>query len=536
MFEPSQLSMRASKRQATRAACAGIKDSVVALFPEKLRAEVRVDVQEVACGDSSCAPVHTRVAFWFIEGMTEIKFDCPSTEVTREALEKDIPAKKLLQKWLATAVDIGNEDNALSVDERGNKKIMIAVVEQRGLMLALASEALKGDRDVVATAVRNNGLALRYASENLKATGDIVLTALQQNSSAIDYASPSLKNNREVVLEAARLGQVAWALKDAPQDFKSDFDILMTSVSSDGDALQWASPEILEDHSIVLGAVSQCGSALRFAAPSLKASSTIVLAAVQNDGLAIRFSKSYTSGVLDRTLVLAAVQQNGKALKLVYGALKSDPQVILEALKSTGKALEFVNIYDRGNIQFVVEALANWGGAIHYASSSVRPGSVVSAPNRRKGAVHEYLVAQFRQHQSLMTFLRGSVSLKYNALNEACKAHGVRTRSKARTEATSALANIDLLGEDSARAFRRQVADYIGAPYGHEWSMICRAMRGLQRYLKGLYSDYFHNGVRNLGEPRCPYPMAMYCACEDEGYPESDDEDDCFGEFGCDCC
>eukprot|EP00971_Amphidinium_carterae_P168600 3340570-Amphidinium_carterae.1 len=61
------------------------------------------------------------------------------------------------------------------------------------------------------------------------------------------------------------------AFAKVPKRYRADQEIVLTAVTRDGSALQYAAKECKADHEIVLTAVTQNGSALQYAAEECKA-------------------------------------------------------------------------------------------------------------------------------------------------------------------------------------------------------------------------------------------------------------------------
>eukprot|EP00971_Amphidinium_carterae_P120335 2384464-Amphidinium_carterae.1 len=76
-------------------------------------------------------------------------------------------------------------------------------------------------------------------------------------------------------------------LRDVPERYRADREIVLEAVKKNGRALAFAAKECKSDREIVLGAVQQDGHALECAAEECKADSAIVLAAVQQNGHAL---------------------------------------------------------------------------------------------------------------------------------------------------------------------------------------------------------------------------------------------------------
>ena len=78
----------------------------------------------------------------------------------------------------------------------------------------------------------------------------------------------------------------------ADESLKSDREIVMTAIKSDGLVLQFAAEEVKADRGIVLNAVRKkyfLDSALKYCSDVLKADREIVLTAIQADGFSLQY-------------------------------------------------------------------------------------------------------------------------------------------------------------------------------------------------------------------------------------------------------
>ena len=150
-------------------------------------------------------------------------------------------------------------------------------------ILQYASPEIKGDRDIVLDIVQKYGYALKWASQELCEDPDVVLAAVQQNGMVLDYASSELRGNQEIVLAAVT--EYGYSLEYASPELQIDREIVLAAVKTNGGALKFASRELREDLEVVLSAVQNNGLALQYASEELRGDQDIVLAAVTNFGV-----------------------------------------------------------------------------------------------------------------------------------------------------------------------------------------------------------------------------------------------------------
>jgi hypothetical protein len=95
------------------------------------------------------------------------------------------------------------------------------------------------------------------------------MTAVSTNGNALYYASEELRADREIVMAAVSID--GFSLVYASEELRADREIVMTAVSNDGRALKYVSEELQADREVVLTAVSNDGGALQYASPELRA-------------------------------------------------------------------------------------------------------------------------------------------------------------------------------------------------------------------------------------------------------------------------
>jgi|LWDU01.1.fsa_nt_gi hypothetical protein len=254
---------------------------------------------------------------------------------------------------------------------RADRKAVLEVVSQNGLMLEHVDNSLKDDPEVVLVAVNNNSDAFKYADDSVKANSEVVLAAVNQDGSVLEFVADSLKADPEVVLAAvnqdgeafkyaddsikanrkvnlAVVNQDGLLLEYLDDTFKADQEMVLAAVNQDGDAFEYAADSLKADREVVLAAVNNSSNAFYYAADSLKADREVVLAAMNSEYKGRRFENpqlEYADDSLkaDREVVLAAVNQNGLALEYAANSLKSDREVVLAAVKKDGDALGYAS-------------------------------------------------------------------------------------------------------------------------------------------------------------------------------------------------
>lgn len=213
-----------------------------------------------------------------------------------------------------------------SDEVQADRKLVMEAVLQSGVALALAAEELRCDREIVLHAVRSDGLALAHASSELREDLDLVLIAVQQNGRALSHASRKLRTNREVVLAAVK--QCGYVFADAVMEvsFREDYNIALAAVEYDGCLLKDVSKHLRGNRAIVLSAVRSNGNAIQWATPNFRNDHEVMKMAVCYHGTLLRCASEELRD--NRELVLLAVLQHGYALSYASAALKADTELV----------------------------------------------------------------------------------------------------------------------------------------------------------------------------------------------------------------
>ena len=204
--------------------------------------------------------------------------------------------------------------NGASAAVRGDREVVLAMVQRDGTELRFASEALRADKEVVLEAVRHGkkgdrgGDVLQWADTAMCGERKFITAAAidcHGGASAVGYASEALRGDRKFILK------------------------MIAGFPGGGMSLAHASLALRGDRDVALAAARQDGRSLRFAAESLRA---------------------------DRKLVMAAVQQDPQAMLFALGGLRADAQCAIAAAKlHGGRALDFMDEALRGDIDVVLQ-------------------------------------------------------------------------------------------------------------------------------------------------------------------------------------
>eukprot|EP00929_Paragymnodinium_shiwhaense_P115495 TRINITY_DN8441_c0_g1_i9.p1 TRINITY_DN8441_c0_g1~~TRINITY_DN8441_c0_g1_i9.p1 ORF type:complete len:1202 (+),score=221.69 TRINITY_DN8441_c0_g1_i9:120-3608(+) len=284
------------------------------------------------------------------------------------APEKPVAYKKaaleavVRKKW-SERKDDGTEEvkwgpqlwrNLGEVDENNAcyREVVLAAVEKAGdeasqILEMLLKDAKKGqisksltcDAQVVMEAVKSNGLAIEFASTRLQDEDEVAEAAVGQNGSAIAFVSTRLKEKREFVIKAvSKAGHTLEFLST----FKSDEEVVMSAVKSDGLALQYADEDLQKCKKVAIAAVQQNPDGLKFV--RFVPVKQVATAAVQQD-----LTKQSVSGFMDSSSCVEVLLAALGTTKENIHALQHVPTEALKTRK-VGMALISQNV---DNLQYV---------------------------------------------------------------------------------------------------------------------------------------------------------------------------------------
>nr|CAG4716949.1 unnamed protein product [Naegleria fowleri] len=174
-------------------------------------------------------------------------------EIVLEAIKENkkallfIPKELLFDYELMLTVlkAIFPEFSHLNSFNYSQKDIMMKLIQENGLFLEFASDALKNDGEFELLAVPQNGEALEYVSDELKRGQQVVLKAVNQCGYSLIFAASELKNNKEVVLKVVRQNGIA--LANASNELKNDREVVLCAVRQNGYALEFAGDRMRRD-------------------------------------------------------------------------------------------------------------------------------------------------------------------------------------------------------------------------------------------------------------------------------------------------
>lgn len=210
--------------------------------------------------------------------------------------------------------------------------------------------------NALAERVRRNWRMLQHAPDQMKSDKNLVLDAVRQSWEALQFAADHLKADRQIALVAVE--QDGLALEHVSETLHTDREIMLLAVQRTWRALRYAAFDIAGDLEIAFIAVHQDWRALQYLSPELCDNKELLETAVQQSGLALRYASKRLQK--DHAIVLAAVRQNGNAFSHAAIELRADRQFVLAAVWKNGAALRYVDPDLRVDKEVALAAVSGW--------------------------------------------------------------------------------------------------------------------------------------------------------------------------------
>jgi hypothetical protein len=113
-----------------------------------------------------------------------------------------------------------------------------------------------------------SGVCIYWTGQEYKSDRELVLIAVKSNGEALEFVNSSFYSDKEVVLTA--VSSYGRALSFADEELKDDFEIVMEAVRNNGTAVKFASKRLKQNPKICLAAIEQSRAAYRDLDPSMK--------------------------------------------------------------------------------------------------------------------------------------------------------------------------------------------------------------------------------------------------------------------------
>ena len=143
-------------------------------------------------------------------------------------------------------------------------------------------------------AVGHSGYALQHAAPSLQADEAVVLKAVSSNQDALQYASEGLRRSKDFVLPV--IAQHGYSLRLLDWDLRADPDVVLAAVTDKGRSFQYADDTLKRDKAFVLQVVAVDGRALEYASSELRGDAEVAEVAVAQNPKAARFLHTHVHG------------------------------------------------------------------------------------------------------------------------------------------------------------------------------------------------------------------------------------------------
>lgn len=198
------------------------------------------------------------------------------------------------------------------------------------------------DKDVVIKLMEVHAYAIGInfdsLSPELKADKDVVLASVKSNYNTLNYAADELRDNKEFMIKAVNID--GRALAYASDRLKDNLDVVMEAVNQNGMSIGYASPDLYENETVSLAAVKQNGLALQILSKLQRGNDDIVMEAVKQNYLALKWADKSTTN--DPEIVMAGIknmkeyhdrENHDDFFKAISRKLRNSPEFIKEAMK-----------------------------------------------------------------------------------------------------------------------------------------------------------------------------------------------------------
>ncbi|CAE7224423.1 unnamed protein product, partial [Symbiodinium necroappetens] len=208
-------------------------------------------------------------------------------------------------------------------------------------------------------------------AENLKSDREVVLSAVQSEGCRLQHATERLKDDRALVLAAVSSDGAALAF--ASKRLRCDKGLALAAVTKCGAALQFCAAFLHEDEDIVFAAVGQDATALRFASTEMKCNPCVIIAAATDVSGVIDWSRIFTCSALteDVDVAATAIGLDWRAGEWVSDGLRSDAHFMKRAVLLNGLVLQLVPENVRQHAT-VLRAVHQNGLSLQFAGEELR--------------------------------------------------------------------------------------------------------------------------------------------------------------------
>ena len=267
--------------------------------------------------------------------------------------------------YVSDKEELLDEDLLLSSFEKINIAMIATLSPLNSLILQLKKakdDGLDGGKAKIIAKCKEDLFGLRDAPDKFKADKEVVMAAVAAWGQAFEYASDELKADKDFIMEVIKKTALhpEWdeesrgVLQFVSEELKADKEVVMAAVAAWSWAFEYASDELKADKDFVMTAVKVDKSvAFKFAAEELKADKEVVMAAVETMGGLLSDASDELKA--DKEVVMATFLTAYNPIdgfKYASEELKADKEVVMAAVK-----VQFDGHGYSGNLQYASEEL-----------------------------------------------------------------------------------------------------------------------------------------------------------------------------------
>jgi hypothetical protein len=263
---------------------------------------------------------------WTIDDLLELALEA--------AIKGDLRAFQMLMTYYR------EHPQPLSLLFQNNVQVLKLALQQDGMFLQFASEALRYRSDLATLAVQQNGLAIRFVPKTLFNYAEIAELAVRQDGMALRYIPKDLHNYSKIVESAIR--QNGLAIQFVSKDFLDYPRMAELAVQEDGMTLQYIPKELPNYSKIAELAVQKNSLAIQFVPKDLPDYSRFAeLAVPQPYKEVLQYIPKDFPNYLQ--IFELALQQDGILLRYLPTDFAHYLQIAELVVKHDGMSLQFVS-------------------------------------------------------------------------------------------------------------------------------------------------------------------------------------------------
>jgi hypothetical protein len=215
---------------------------------------------------------------------------------------------------------------------------------------------------------------VRSAPKELRSDKGLMIKAVKKNGDIFEVLPATLRGDEDVarvVLEETTFHRM---LRFTSPELQANKAFVIDVVQKWGRSLQWASNELRDDDEVVIAAVKQDPHAISWASQRLLADKEMLMLAftqmkpadtesLKADAESLGLLKLVSLGLkADKEVVLLAMAHYGRALQWASQQLRKDKEVALAAVKQDPFALNWASESLRNDKELVIAAIKSRGG------------------------------------------------------------------------------------------------------------------------------------------------------------------------------